>query len=274
MTNTTINDAQRLKELSTTILDAAYFALAKGEELTAEQDAALTIANASQTVMETEISNRQSILEHQYNAGTAADRKKAIEVRDSLLAKTNEARKQIEGKIKELEKELRRIDDGLADAKHEVNVRESAVELLRYCVPGFIKHQITRDYVAKRQPLLKELDWLESAMQFFELLDKTEPGPFALHPPALNGPARELLEMNVDVVEVIVKHSTVPEFGGDDRHRPGSVTQVAKTAPLATAKRLAAAKRSEVESRLAEVQTALEKYRDADEAWKNYYVPQ
>lgn len=271
---TITSTAQELKRLSTTVLDEAYFRLAKKEALTGDEDAALAIANPSQRELENQICRCGSILDHQKKAGSATEREDAARRLDDARVTSSSMRDRLTDEIAKLQTELEAVDPQTLEPIAElVRLQTDSVEILRSLAPDYLKHAVRRDFVTKKLPLQNEQDELESQIEFFDRLATLEAGPNDVNPSSINLPAREFLGLDRDVVSSKHTPQVVPTFAGKDKHVPGKIEITVEPFPLSAAQKMAKQKRPSVEKRLAEVTGELLAMDQAEVDWKNFYVP-
>lgn len=256
------------------LIDRAYLTMAKGEPLPPDQDAAITAENPSVDEMKAGISRAEGILAHQKAAGSAADRKAAIEQRDRLRSDADDQANAIRDQIKKLESQLEVNGKTVQTAEAKVDAMETAVRCLRDAAPAHLRHTLNRNTVTRRMPLERQRERLTMAMDFFKLIAELEPSNDRKEPlnfAAVNAPARDILGMKEPIV-VLDRDPGQPQTWTKDRVPAKTYVRIFGPA-LAKAQRLAIAKRSEVEKQLADVETELAEMDAAEETWRNYYVP-
>ncbi|WP_436714968.1 hypothetical protein U8335_19590 [Roseiconus lacunae] len=266
-------DAADIKRLATEVLDQAYFRLAKGEPLTPEEDAALAIAKPSQRDLESRVEISRSILEHQKNAGTAAERAAAQEHREQAEAEAKQLRGEIAEERRKLKAREEAIEAKVNDAVARVRRMETSAECLRDFAPEHITQQLGRDHYMEKRPLLVEHDELTRSIEFCDQIAELQPDtqdlPAAV---SINKPAREILGMPVEVITTDCRMPQ-PATHVKPAVKGQIVTRVSPTG-LKQAKRLAEEKRPAFEKRLDEVDAALAKFGEIESQVREYYVPQ
>lgn len=169
MTTTTV-------ELHTTILESAYFRMAQGEDLTADEQAALEIVAPDRETLEKNMDRCKRVPELQANAGTSADRKAAKEklakLESDLPAQIDELNRVIRGK----QKEIARLERAKGEQSTQIRIQESAVEALRDReVPKFIQQRYSVAIV-KTKPLRDRRNDIRHTLGDLDRLHALKPG--------------------------------------------------------------------------------------------------